>query len=225
MQLGYSFLYSKDIKILNAHYPEGVLEWHQYFEDGPSWRLSAKGIEISEESGRIITLPRTKGEPQTVRRIMKKYGTEIKYWSGHYHVPVDIIVACIATETGGVPAARREEPGWVTDKLTPHRVSTGLMQTLISTAQRMVPTEVVTSKWLEMPNNSVRAGVAYIAKQSKSTNFDPPLVASAYNAGGLYRQNGENNRWKLRNYPIGTSKHVDRFVAFFNDSFSQNWNA
>jgi hypothetical protein len=225
MKIGNSFLQSKPIYILEGQYPKEILDWHQHYEDGPTWRISREGmiVGIHRPGITIKNIPRSKGEPQTVRRIMADHGKIVKLWAEEYGVPLDIIVACIATETGGAPAARRQEPGWITDKLTPHRVSTGLMQTLISTAQRMVPDAVVTSKWLENPYNSIKAGVAYIKHQSKKTKFDPPLVASAYNAGGLYRQNGEKNDWKLRNYPIGTSKHVDRFVEFFNDSFSQDW--
>ncbi|HEU4534292.1 MAG TPA: hypothetical protein VFS00_09250, partial [Polyangiaceae bacterium] len=56
------------------------------------------------------------------------------------------------------------------------------------------------------------------AKQKSKTSFDPPLVAAAYNAGGLYAQNGPANRWKLRQFPIGTGAHCNRFVKFYNDA-------
>jgi hypothetical protein len=48
------------------------------------------------------------------------------------------------------------------------------------------------------------------------TGFDPPLVAAAYNAGGIYENRGAANRWRLRQYPLGTGAHVDRFIGFFN---------
>ena len=57
-----------------------------------------------------------------------------------------------------------------------------------------------------------------IAAQLWSTRFDPPLVAAAYNAGGVYHDPVPANRWRLRCYPIGTGAHVDRFVAWFNDA-------
>jgi hypothetical protein len=50
------------------------------------------------------------------------------------------------------------------------------------------------------------------------TGYDPPLVAAKYNAGSLIANNSPQNRWRLRMFPIGTSKHVDRFIAFFNDA-------
>jgi len=222
MQIGHSFLTSSDIEILDGDYPTSVLEAHKYHDDGPTWKIGKDGLVIIEE-GSWGKPERTVGEPQTVRRIMKEYGDHIGWWAAFYWIPIDVIIACIATETGGVPDARREEPGFKSDKETPHRVSTGLMQTLFSTAQRMVPDAKVTNEWLSNPNNSIRAGVAYIHHQSQKTKTDPPLVAAAYNSGGLYRQNGKENRWKLRNYPIGTGHHIDRFVKFYNDSFSQKW--
>ncbi len=51
-----------------------------------------------------------------------------------------------------------------------------------------------------------------IRKQRDVTNFEPPLVAAAYNAGSLRRS--DENRWKLRS----TGGHIDRFCLFFNDA-------
>jgi hypothetical protein len=72
--------------------------------------------------------------------------------------------------------------------------------------------------WLFEPANAVAAGTGYIAKQARLTSLDPPLVAAAYNAGQLRYQGGSANRWKLRQFPIGTGEHVDRFVRFLNDA-------
>jgi hypothetical protein len=76
----------------------------------------------------------------------------------------------------------------------------------------------VDRSWLLDPANSIAAGTAYIAQQAKLTRLDPPLVAAAYNAGRLAKNDGAKNRWKLRQFPIGTGEHVDRFVRFFNDA-------
>jgi hypothetical protein len=67
--------------------------------------------------------------------------------------------------------------------------------------------------WLCDPGNSLRACAAYIKSQAKSTGFDPIYVACAYNAGRLY---ANPNRWGLRQFPLGTFKHADRFAAYFN---------
>ncbi|MBT8381705.1 MAG: lytic transglycosylase domain-containing protein, partial [Ignavibacteria bacterium] len=74
------------------------------------------------------------------------------------------------------------------------------------------------AKSLKKPSNSIKAGTSYIAEQFPITNFDPPKVACAYNSGGVYQNRGKKNRWKMRQYPIGTAKHCDRFVNWFNDA-------
>src|SRR5207253_652812 len=118
-------------------------------------------------------------------------------------VPCALIVATICTESGGKADAVRLEPGYVSDEQTPHKVSPGLMQTLISTARETMQMSFDRS-WLLQPGNSILAGSSYIARQASLTGFDPPLVAAAYNAGKLAYQNGGQNRWKLRRFPIGT---------------------
>ena len=148
-------------------------------------------------------------------------------WEGHAEainraararrVPCELIVATICTESGGRADAVRLEPGYVSDEETPQKVSPGLMQTLVSTARETLQLSV-DRRWLLGPANSIQAGTAYIAKQAKMTRMDAPLVAAAYNAGRLKHQAGRENRWKLRQYPIGTGKHCDRFVRFFNDA-------
>ena len=132
---------------------------------------------------------------------------------------MELIVATICTELSGNPNAIRLEPGYVSDGATPAKVSPGLMQTLISTARDALPGVAIDRDWLFVPANSIRAGTAYIKKQSGGTKLDPPVVACAYNAGSVVENTGAGNRWRMRQFPIGTSEHCDRFVGWFNDCF------
>jgi len=181
------------------------------------WQITKDGLYVSgkiEDTGR---------PPSTVRRIWTDFGESIKHWAFIHRVPVELIIATAATETGGDPSKVREEPGYISDKTTPHRVSPGLMQTLISTARFTVGTvdgSAIDREWLLIPHNSIRAGTSYIGGQRVITDFDPPKVFAAYNAGNLYAEFGKKNRWKMRQYPIGTSEHVDRGVRWFNDCFT-----
>lgn len=194
--------------------PPQLREFHGVFPGSIRWKLTNSGVIIEDDN-----FPqRTPGEPATVRRVWKDYGAPIEKWGGHYQVPVELIVATICTESGGRPEARRNEPGYVSDRTTPSRVSVGLMQTLISTAQSVVD-EDVDAAWLADPYNSIMAGTSYIASQQYKTIFDPPLVACSYNAGGIYPQNGKKNRWKMLQFPIGSGEHCDRFVKWFNDFY------
>jgi hypothetical protein len=186
-------------------------EYHG-FEDSVRWRVVAAGVEI-DGSG----LERTKGSPTTVTRVWESYGDAINRTARARRVPCELIIATICTESGGRADAQREEPGFVSDAETPNKVSAGLMQTLLSTASDTLQMSV-DRRWLLEPANSIEAGTAYIAKQARDTALDPPLVAAAYNAGALKHQDGSANRWKLRQYRIGTGEHCDRFVRFFNDA-------
>jgi hypothetical protein len=186
--------------------------FHSAFEDGVRWRLVTAGVEI--EGGGV---ERTRGAPSTVSRVWETYAEAINRTARAWRVPCELIVATICTESGGRSDAVRLEPGYVSDEKTPGKVSPGLMQTLISTAREALQLSLDRA-WLLQAANSIQAGTAYIAQQAKTTGFDPPLVAAAYNAGKLAHQGGTANRWKLRQYPLGTGAHCDRFVRFFNDA-------
>ena len=186
-----------------------VLGQARRFGIGVQWRLTSEGMEVD---GRISGSP---GKMVTIPLIWEQFASSMRKWSYELSVPIELIMATIATESRGRPDAQREEDNFVSDERTPTAVSAGLMQTLISTATAMVPGEPVTRTWLKIADNSVRAGTAYIAYQRAMTVFDPPLVASAYNAGRLPDEPLTSNRWGT----IHTAGHVDRFVGFFNDSF------
>lgn len=185
---------------------------HRRFEGGIAWHLTPAGVSIEGSAAEG-----TRGEPATVRRVRDRFGASIARWSADLGVPAELVLATICTESGADPASERQEPGFVSYEETPHRVSIGLMQTLISTARETLGLDHIDHAWLLEPDNSIRAGTAYIARQRRHTSFDPPVVACAYNAGGVYRNDGAENRWRMRQFPIGTGHHADRFVAWFND--------
>ena len=187
---------------------------HAKFEGSSTWAMTPAGIAIdgAEPTG-------TGGEPATVRRIWQGFGPALEAAGHEFGVPVELLIATIATESSGRADATRLEPGYQSDAATPHRVSIGLTQTLISTARDALRNPAVDRAFLLRPEGAIRAGAAYIARQKSLTGYDPPLVACAYNAGSLRHNPSPRNRWRMVQYPIGTSAHADRFVAFFNDCF------
>jgi hypothetical protein len=214
-------------------------EFHNEFSS-VKWKLTKDGVFI-QGSG----IERTKGKPVTTSRIWNDFKSEIISASTQFHITVEIIIATIATESGGYPFAHRFEKGYSSDLSTPHRASYGLMQTLVSTAQetlinwnikqlkiskysslyyekikeiRQRIKRLVNQHWLFVAQNSINSGTCYIREQDYKTDLDPPKVACAYNSGGIYAQLGYNNRWKMKQHPIGTSKHTDKFVKWFNDA-------
>jgi murein DD-endopeptidase MepM/ murein hydrolase activator NlpD len=203
----------KKKKITSKTDYSALTKYHSAFADGIKWRLVDEGVEI-KGSG----IERSSGNPTTVGKIWESRNKEINKWAKKYSVPCELIIATIATESGNDEKARREELGFISDDKTPTKVSVGLMQTLLSTAASTLGKNDITAKWLENPSNSIQAGTSYIYEQSVTTKLDPPKVACAYNAGGIYRNQGEKNRWEMRQYPIGTSIHCDRFVKWYNDA-------
>lgn len=182
------------------------------FRDSVKWCVGKNGLDI-EGTG----VERSSGKPKTVTKVWDRFNAPIEKWSKAFGVPVEVIVATICTESSGDPSDTRIEPGYISDEKTPHKVSPGLMQTLISTARSAMQKPEINREWLLEPANSIAAGTAYIAAQMKKTDLDPPKVACAYNAGGVYHNKGPTNRWKMRQFPIGKPDHADRFVKWFND--------
>jgi transglycosylase-like protein with SLT domain len=182
------------------------------FRDSVRWRVTPKGVEVN---GKV---ERTPGDPVTVTHVWELYHAGINAAATKYGVPVPLIIATICTESSGRADALRLEPGFVSDAATPNLVSPGLMQTLISTARSAMGNANINRAWLLKPANSIMAGTAYIKGQAGTTKLDPPLVGAAYNAGSVYYNGSAQNRWKLRQYPIGKSDHLDRFIPWFNDA-------
>jgi Transglycosylase SLT domain len=184
------------------------------FRDSVTWCVTPKGVLVAGK------LERTPGDPNTVTHVWETYHDAINAAGKKFGVPAQLIIATICTESNppGNALSIRTEPGFKSDALTPHLVSPGLMQTLISTARSALRNPNINRTWLLKPANSIMAGTAVIKEGAPATNLDPPKVAAAYNAGSLKFNASPNNRWRMLQFPIGTSEHVDRFVKWFNDA-------
>ena len=179
------------------------------------WRLTTNGVLVEGEAAPIGS----GGPPTTMGRVWTNFRAPIEAVAQNRNVPIELIMATIGAESSGKPDAVRHEPGYVSDEATPGKVSIGLMQTLISTARQALNRPALTGDDLLDPMTSIDAGAAYIAQQQGQTGYDPPVVACAYNAGSVAHNDGVNNRWKMRQFPIGTDEHANRWVKWFNDCF------
>jgi hypothetical protein len=199
--------------ILDAATLAELRKEHSRYPDSVRWRLTHAGLEVD---GALVEPGAA--DSDLALRVLAECDDAIATASARFPVPAELVIATVCTESSGDPRAKRFEPGCDLEdpSRTPRRVSVGLMQTLLSTAREALGEETLTLAALENPSTSIRAGMAYMWRQAGATRFDPPLVACAYNAGSVRYQGSPANRWKMCQYPIGTSKHADRFVLFFN---------
>jgi peptidoglycan hydrolase-like protein with peptidoglycan-binding domain len=195
--------------------PAQLSQPHRRYQDGCSWSLGPDGVTIVDGGP---SLAPGSDHRALASQVFAKYQQELTTVLREIQVPAELVVATICTESSGKPRALRFEPGCDRGDpdRTPSRVSAGLMQTLLSTAREALNRPSLRLEELYTPITSIRAGAAYMWNQGRRTSFDPPLVAAAYNAGSLRRNDGPANHWKLIQYPIDTAEHVDRFCRFFN---------
>lgn len=184
------------------------------WRESVTWRVTPEGL-VTEGRKHPRKTSRAKW---AVLKTWKRHGKLIARVAAREGVPAELLLAAVAIESRGNPRAVRREPGYVSDARTPHKAVLGLGQMLLTTARATMGNRRIDRCWMFNPTNAMTATARYIKHQARKTRWDPPLVGAAYNAGGVYHQGGEKNRWKMRNYPIGTATHIDKFVYGFNAS-------
>lgn len=142
----------------------------------------------------------------------QRYGTLIAASAARHGVPAELILAAIVEESGGRAHAVAKYPGYVSDADTPSKVSLGLGQMLISTAQRLAPERRIGRAALFDPAIAIDLVARYFARFYPATGFDPALAATSYNVGSL-RAMKAGQRWSPPN-----PRYVARFVAVFDAS-------
>lgn len=205
-------------------------EWERY-KGGKEWRITKTGVETREG------YPRTKGDPISMYTLYTDYGADIDAAAERFDIPNYVIMAMISIEATRVKDDRshfdarslRIEPGYISDAKTPNKVSPGLMQTLISTAEWMNDKydlyrqfngdrEPLTREDLFIPSRSIMAGTAYIRHLADKYSMEFPdivLLVAAYNAGSI--RYTDKNPWRLVTYGDG---RIDKAIEFYNDSLA-----
>jgi soluble lytic murein transglycosylase-like protein len=139
----------------------------------------------------------------------QRYGRLIAAAATRHGVPAELILAAIVEESGGRAHAVAEYPGYVSDAATPHKVSLGLGQMLLSTAQKLAPRQRIGRAQLQDPAIAIDLVARYLARLYPMTGFDPRLAGPSYNAGSV-RMPRAGKRWSPPN-----PRYVQRFTAVF----------
>lgn len=177
--------------------------------DGVAWRLGPLGVELRDAAPRSDR--HTDFRVRRIGPVWQRYGMLIAAAAREHAVPAELIVTVIVEESGGNSAAIARYRGYRGDAATPRKISVGLGQMLLSTARATAPEQAVSRRWLADPANAIALIARFIAKQYRETGFDPPLAASAYNAGSVLHASDRSSRWRLAN-----AGYVESFVAVFN---------
>jgi hypothetical protein len=133
-------------------------EWHGA-KGTRRWRLSAEGVAFEGEAA-----PRRNDPPRMAAACWAIHRVALEAAATRFTVPVELLLATACIESGGRAEAVREEPGYLSDEATPHRVSPGLMQTLISSAREALGDPKLDRPRLLDPVVSARAGAAFIVR-------------------------------------------------------------
>lgn len=184
-------------------------EWHRRYPGARRWRLGLEGIEVEGQPGGLVA------GADAVLRSWNWFGQAAAAASVEYGVPLELVLATLATESVGGAASRAAAA-----RARGTSGEVGVMQTLPATARAALGKPRMLASALLDPLTSIRAGTAYIAWQRMETGFDPPLVGAAYNAGRLREDRSARNPWRLRCHPVGTGGHVGKFVRQFGDAMA-----
>lgn len=179
------------------------------FGGSVAWKLGPEGVELCR--GALASDAKTRYRIKMIAPVWQRYGAAIAAAAKRHGVPAELILTAIVEESGGRASAIVRYPGYVSDAATPHRISVGAGQMLLSTARRLAPGQPIDRAWLLKPENAVDLVARYFVRVYRQTGFDPPLAAAAYNAGGVHVRAG--NRWNVAN-----PRYVESFVAVFNAS-------
>jgi hypothetical protein len=200
-------------QILAPRWMADLLRPHARYQGGIPWRLTPDGVRVGD-------IPPELREEDVARlhSLMDLHGRLLLTVLDSGHVPIELVLAALgaAEVTDGTPLLTLGCNITFPER-TPDRICAGPMHTVLSLARTALKRPALTLEDLKDPATALRAGAAVLALQASETGFDPPLVAAAYAAGGLYRD-AAAPPWLLAHHRPGP--FIDRFVAFFNAAMS-----
>lgn len=185
----------------------GVLLTTHRYGDGASWGYVATGLV---EGGSTTPVSST---PELIGEIFATFGDDLRSIARNEQVPIEFLVAAIALvaeRVGTVISAHYIEylDGYIGDDETPTLVFVGCTGLRLDYA-RAIMGPVMARDYVADPNTAIAAAARHMLLNIRDTNFQPPMIASSYNADGL--RYDATTRWRMANQP-----QIDRFLGWFN---------
>ena len=193
--------------VLSPRAIQAMMSPHSASPNGVSWALTPSGVDVNGES-----LPLEAAAVSRLDGLWAKYASRLPTTA---RVPAELVLALLdlAANSGGMTTFLSGCDKLVPER-TPERVAIGPLQVTLSEARTALARLDLAVKDLADADLALQAGVQAIALRSQETLFDPPLVAAAHLASGLFLDHATANRWRLAQG--GPVVLIDRFLASFN---------
>jgi hypothetical protein len=193
--------------VLSPRAIQTMMRPHGACPGGVQWALTPYGIEVD---GKDLAL-----ESAAIARLDGLWNRHATRLPTGARAPAELVLALLdlfADRAGAVTLL----PGCDTlaPERTPDLVAVGPLQVTLAAARTALSRPGLGLADLTDTDLALRAGVHALALRSGETLFDPPLVAAAHLAGGLFLDRSAGNRWRLAQG--GPVVLIDRFLAAFN---------
>lgn len=177
------------------------------YADGVAWAYSASGLLQDGE-----TSPRT-NTAATVTAIFDTYGDGLRAIALQEQCPIELLVAAIALvadRVGVADAATYIEylNGFTSVEATPELCYAGCTGLRFDYVRALFG-EVLPDGYIASPLTAMTAAAQHILGSIGATGFQPPMVASAFNADAV--RYDATSRWRM-----AQATQIDGFVGWFN---------
>jgi Phage tail lysozyme/Putative peptidoglycan binding domain len=184
-----------------------MMDPHGAFPGGTQWALKPYGIQVNGKD-----LPVDAATVARLDGLWNKYAARLPTT---VRVPAELALALMDLFKDRTGTAHFL-PGCDTlmPERTPDLVTVGPLQVSLAAARTALARPDLTVAQLSDGDLALQAGMQALSLRFAETRFDPPLVAAAHLAGGLFFDGDTRNPWRLAQG--GPTVLIDKFLASFN---------
>jgi hypothetical protein len=186
---------------------QDLMDPHGAFPGGVQWALRPYGMQVNGKD-----LP---ADAATVARLDGLWNRYAARLPTSVRVPAELVLALMDLFKDRSGAAHFL-PGCDTlmPERTPELVTAGPLQVSLAAARTALARPDLTVAQLSEGDLALQAGMLAMSLRFAETRFDPPLVAAAHLAGGLFFDGDKGNQWRLSQG--GPTVLIDKFLTSFN---------